>query len=233
MAESRERLFDRGEEYEEMLNRGLRLSGETPDYFMRGRVADLVRRLPPVARPTRILDFGCGIGDTTAHLGRAFSGAKVTGVDTAESALECAIERHASDLVEFSPLTEYRPDGTYDLAYANGVVHHIPLEQRDAAMRTVLDSLRPGGLFALFENNPWNPGTRMVMRRIPFDRDAITLSPPTARRLLRRSGFETPYPARHLFFFPRSLRWLRALEPGLRRFPLGAQYWVLARKPSA
>jgi hypothetical protein len=41
------------------------------------------------------------------------------------------------------------------------------------------------GMLALFENNPWNPGARMVMARIPFDRDAVTLSPIEARRMLR------------------------------------------------
>ena len=59
-----------------------------------------------------------------------------------------------------------------------------------AAIDYVLRSLRPGGLFAFWENNPWNPGTRYVMSRIPFDRDAITLSPLEARQLLRVGGFE-------------------------------------------
>ena len=40
----------------------------------------------------------------------------------------------------------------------------------------VRQGLRPGGVFALWENNPWNPGTRLVMRRIPFDRNAVLLS---------------------------------------------------------
>ena len=47
---------------------------------------------------------------------------------------------------------------------------------------------RPAGYFALFENNPWNPGARLVMRRIPFDRDAIMLSPRHAARMLILSG---------------------------------------------
>jgi len=38
-------------------------------------------------------------------------------------------------------------------------------------------------------NNPWNPGTRYVMSRCEFDEDAITLSPPQCRKLLRSSGF--------------------------------------------
>lgn len=52
-----------------------------------------------------------------------------------------------------------------------------------AVVDLVRRSLRPGGVFAFWEINPWNPGTRHVMSRIPFDRDAIMLTPPEARWL--------------------------------------------------
>jgi hypothetical protein len=68
------------------------------------------------------------------------------------------------------------------------------------------------------------------MSRIPFDRDAITLSPPEARRLLRAEGFEIVR-TDFLSIFPKFLRWFRALEPLVSRLPLGAQYQVLCRKP--
>ena len=67
-----------------------------------------------------------------------------------------------------------------NLAYCNGVFHHIPLVERSAAVACVNRALRAGGLFALWENNPWNPGTRYVMAHCDFDRDAITLTPPGA-----------------------------------------------------
>jgi hypothetical protein len=90
--------------------------------------------------------------------------------------------------------------------------------------------LRPGGFFALWENNPWNPGTRWIMRRIPFDRDAIPLPPPEARRLVSSAGFAV-LGTRYCFYFPRALRALRPLERLGHGVPLGAQYCVLARKP--
>lgn len=68
------------------------------------------------------------------------------------------------------------------------------------------------------------------MSRIPFDRDAITLSAPKARALLRTGGFEIVR-TNFLFIFPRTLSWFRSLEPLAARLPLGAQYQVLARKP--
>ena len=67
------------------------------------------------------------------------------------------------------------------------------------------------------------------MRRIPFDRDAVPLSPRRARGLLAAAGFDG-LRIRSLFYFPHALRLLRPLERSLARLPLGAQYWVLARR---
>jgi hypothetical protein len=68
------------------------------------------------------------------------------------------------------------------------------------------------------------------MRRIPFDRDAVTLTPPSARRALMAAGFEL-IRTDFLFVFPSPLRVLRPLERRLAGLPLGAQYLVLARRP--
>ena len=82
---------------------------------------------------------------------------------------------------------------------------------------------------ALWENNPWNPGTRYVMSRIPFDRDANLVWPHQARRMLREAGLRV-LRSDYLFIFPRWLKRLRFLESFLSGFPLGAQYQVLAVK---
>ncbi len=117
-----------------------------------------------------------------------------------------------------------------DLAYCNGVFHHIPPADRPAALRYVARRLRPGGMFALWENNSWNPGTRLVMHRIPFDRDAEPLSPVACRRMLRECGFEVVR-TEFAFIFPHALRALRPVERYANRLPLGGQYMVLARPP--
>lgn len=229
---SAEELFDRSREYEEMLNRGIRLSGEDREYFLRGRVAHLVACLGSDCRPRRILDFGCGIGDTASHLSQVFPDAEVLGVDSSERALEYARSRHGSTRVRFAPTRqlEREPELRFDLCYTNGVFHHIAPARRLAAVRSLHRILVPGGSLAFMENNPWNPGTRLVMARIPFDREAIPLSPLEARRLLRAGGFRRCEPLRTLFYFPRALSFLRPLEPLLARLPLGAQYHWLARK---
>ena len=225
-----EALFDLSAEYTEMLNRGLRLSGEGQEFFIHGRLESLPSRLPPDCRPKRILDFGCGIGTATRHLSEKFRHAEIVGVDTSDKALAHATEHYGSGRVRFRPLAELAEEKDFDLCYVNGVFHHIQPDQRVRALQAIHRALRPGGHLALFENNPWNPGTRLVMSRIPFDRGAIPLSIPEARGLLRAGGFTRAARSWTLFYFPRPLAFLRPAEDALSHLPLGAQYCVLAAK---
>ena len=222
--------FDDADAYDDMLHGGLRLSGEEKDYFVRGRVDDLRAQLPAGWRPRRILDFGCGGGDTCPVLAAAFPGADVVGADVAEPVLAHARRAHSSPGVSFCAVDELRADSPFDLCYVNGAFHHIPPPERALAAERIRALLTDGGYLALFENNPWNPGTRLVMRRIPFDRDAQMLSARSARRLLHDTGFSEVRPARFLFYLPRALAPLRFVEPRLAGLPLGGQYHVLARK---
>jgi SAM-dependent methyltransferase len=224
-----EPLFDLAAEYGQLLDQGLRLSGESRDFFLRGRVAELLRQLPEGFRAGRILDFGCGTGDTSRHLASVFPMAEVVGVDNAANALGWAASHHAGPRVRFEHLDGFDASGEFDLCYVNGVFHHIAPERRPGAVGRLSRALRAGGWLALFENNPWNPGTRMVMRRIPFDRDAIPLAPPETRRLVVSAGLRV-IRTRSLFYFPRALAFLRPLEGRLGSLPLGAQYYVLGVK---
>lgn len=231
MSESRDQFSAWAEQYDDALHQGLRLSGERKEYFARGRVEWLKRQL--AARhfhPKNILDFGCGTGTSTPLLREAFQAEAVLGVDVSDRSLEVARERNAGPGIVYENSLDRAPSPRFDLAFCNGVFHHIPPAQRAQALSYIRQSLVPGGWLAFWENNPWNPGTRWVMSRIPFDRDAITLTPPEARQLLTRCGFHHPQ-LRFLFIFPHVLRAFRFLEPYLARFPLGAQYQVLCQRP--
>jgi len=218
-------------EYDAALAQGISISGEDKNYFARGRVAWLARCLSHLEEhPRTVMDFGCGTGSSIPFLLNQLMANSLLAVDISVESLAVAKRSHGSPRVRFVSFTEQLPVEYIDLAFCNGVFHHIPVIDRLTAMKRVYSSLRPRGLFAFWENNPWNPATRYVMGRIPFDRDAITVSPPAARRLVREAGFEVMR-TDFLFFFPRHLSWLRSLEPRLTRLPLGAQYQILCRKP--
>jgi trans-aconitate methyltransferase len=185
------------------------------------------------ARPvTSILDFACGVGDSSRRLVDVFGAAEVVGVDVGLGAIHEAQRRIEDERVRFSLFDDLDGDARFDLCYVNGAYHHIRAAQRPRVTRRIFDLLRPGGVLALFENNPWSIPARLVMRRIPFDRDAHMLRPASKSRLLRDAGFATNAGPSYLFFFPRALGRLRGMEPSLRRIPLGAQYLVVGRRPS-
>jgi ubiquinone/menaquinone biosynthesis C-methylase UbiE len=217
--------------YDADIAHALSLSGETKDYFAQARVDWLAKRLQQLAEPPlSVIDYGCGIGGTAVLLRDSLGAASVVGLDVSASSLNVARSRFASNGLRFLGFEEYSPREEIEVVYCNGVFHHIPPAERPAAVSYILRCLRPGGLFALWENNPWNPGTRYVMSQCAFDRDAVTLTPPEAVELLRAAGFQVLH-TDFLFIFPRVLKYLRFLEPRLSRFPLGAQYMVLCRKP--
>ncbi|HYV07784.1 MAG TPA: methyltransferase [Blastocatellia bacterium] len=217
-------------DYEHALNKGVSLSGESPDYFAGKRVEYTARwlhalRTPP---PRRVADFGCGVGNSIPHFRRHFPQAELLGMDVSAASIDRAREVHG-DSSRFLVLNEASGTAESELVYCNGVFHHIAPRDREAWAARVREMLAPGGYFALWENNPWNPGTRMVMRRIPFDRDAVPLAPGESRAMLAGAGFEI-VGTRFRFYFPNMLSGFRRLERFGERLPLGAQYCVLARK---
>ena len=227
--------FDRyAREYDAALAQGLSVTGENKEYFARGRIAHLaacLSRQAPGEAFTTVLDYGCGTGTATPFLLELLPVEKIVGTDISSASIEVAQQTYSSLPACFMTLDHFQPEAQIDLAFCNGVFHHIPLEQRQAAATCVWQALRPGGWFAFWENNPWNPGTQLVMKRCPFDRDAQTLTPPSARALLQGAGFEIVN-TQYLFLFPGFLKALRFIEPRVARWPLGAQYQVLCRKPA-
>ena len=214
--------------YDQALQNGLSLSGETKDFFANGRVNILARLLG--ARPfPRILDYGCGTGSATPYLRALPNVAEVVGVDISDKSLNCARATYQHPHVEFHNLSTLSQLGSFVLAFCNGVFHHIPTSERLGSLSQIYHALKPNGLFAFWENNPWNPGTRWVMSRVSFDRDAILLWPKEARRLLSEAGFEVVL-THFAFIFPKPLGFLRFAEWPLRHLPFGAQYMLLARK---
>ncbi len=227
--------FDIGAEaYDAQLARGLALAGEDREFFARGRVRFLRRwwSLRMTEPPARIIDWGCGTGQGTALLADAFRHAEVVGLDSSGRSIDEARSQFGSSRVRFERV---HGDGVVvgvqpaDLVHLNGVVHHVPPHERRRFFAGLREHAAPSGVVSLFENNPLNPGTHLVMARIPFDRDAIKVPHWEAARRLREAGLR-PEATRFLFFFPRRLGALRGLERGLERVPLGAQYCVIARR---
>jgi SAM-dependent methyltransferase len=222
--------FDKSaRDYETLFNPWLKIAGASREYFARCRLNWLSYLLhEQEIAPRRVMDFGCGTGVSLSLLADILDAEQVIGLDTSEESLAVARESVGSWPVELATPIKYVPQQDLDLVFCNGVFHHIPVAKRAATVDYVYRCLRPGGMFALWENNPWNPIHAFAMKHSEIDKNAIPLPPPESRQLvaLEFSVIRTDY----LFFCPGYFGWLHPLEKWLIKVPLGAQYQVLARK---
>ena len=172
MTEDGRKTFDiYADDYDVALAHGISVSGEKKDYFAQRRIEWLRDCLKFVSAPvTTLMDFGCGTGSSARLFFDILGVENFVGTDQSPKSLEIAQREHESERAQFFLFDEYQPCSQFDLVFCNGVFHHISPKDCAPAVEYILQSLRPGGWFAFWENNPWNPGTRYVMRRIPFDR---------------------------------------------------------------
>ena len=128
-------LFERWIEFRDALVGGLVDHGEAA-----------IAAHPP-KEDDRVLDIGCGLGDTTARLGGIVGpGGSAYGVDVAERMIERATAEQGSENVTFAAMdVQYDSfDRTFDYAFARfGTMFFAnPV----AALRNVRSALEPGGL---------------------------------------------------------------------------------------
>jgi len=90
--------------------------------------------------------------------------------------------------------------------------------------------LRPGGLFVMFEHNPANPATRLVVSRTPVDSNAVLLRARESRALMRAAGLAPLDTLYYLYLPQRLFEFAGKLERLLTRVPLGGQYAVFGEK---
>ncbi len=223
-------LFELTNEYDEMLHKGIGLSGENKLYFLEGRVNHLIQQLPHDFSPKTVLDFGCGIGDTTHYLHQKYPQALIIGTDISEEVVKEAHKRYANEQVKFILTDCLQYTDYFDLCYTNGVFHHILPDKRKEVLKTIYTVLKKNAWFSFFENNPLNIATWFVMKRIPFDKHARMLSHFSAQKIILESDFSHIVTVQFLFYFPKFLSLMRSFERLLLTIPLGTQYHILAIK---
>jgi len=119
-------------------------------------------------RGKRLLDLGCGAGETAVFF--ALQGAEVTAADVSAEMLRVAAAlaaHHGVGIQTAKIMAEAMPfqDEAFDCVYGNGVLHHVELEP---ALRELSRVLRPHGRAVFIEPLSHNPAIH-VYRRIARD----------------------------------------------------------------
>jgi trans-aconitate 2-methyltransferase len=107
---------------------------------------DLLARVP-LAAPERVVDLGCGPGNSTELLTARWPDATVVGVDNSPTMLAAARERRiGADWVE-ADIATWTPDTPVDLLFSNAVLQWLP--DHATLLPRLLGLLRPGGVLAV------------------------------------------------------------------------------------
>lgn len=228
--------FDKfADEYSKIHAANISISGEDPAYFADYKVKDvfeMVRRRAKVASVRRILDFGAGVGTSVPYFLQYFGdGVSINCVDVSHRSLQVGVQRFGSScgFVEFDGERVPIRDGSFDIVFAACIFHHIHHAEHVRILGELRRVLQPGGLLFVFEHNPYNPLTVRAVNTCPFDENAKLISATAMRARFRGAGFEQPT-IFYRIFFPRALRALRSLEKAMTWLPLGAQYYICARR---
>lgn len=210
--------------YTEILDRNVRFSGSGRHYFDEYKLRCLKNGVISAEDSLDVLDFGCGTGDLSFLMAKAFPNSRVFGFDVSQKCIEAARQKypHEDNLV----FLNQRGNENYDLICAVNVFHHVPENERTELLWSLKRALKPDGRIVIFEHNPWNLVTRYAVKTCEFDVGVKLISRRTFIKSAQKAGLTTLI-KRYVVFFPQFAETLRTLEPMLWSLPLGAQYMVV------
>lgn len=225
--------FDRvADEYETLHARSIEASGESPEFFARYKIVDIAQEVSRSGEEVQtILDFGSGTGNSLPHLAAQFPRASVTCADVSRRCMEISRSRFSHIPANYCEIEGDRlplKDEIFDLAFSACVFHHIPGSQHVAWLAELRRITRKHGHLFIFEHNPLNPLTVSAVRNCPFDDNAVLIRAREMARRIEQAGWRQAEIV-YRIFFPHKLAFARPLERWMRKLPLGAQYFIVAK----
>lgn len=200
--------------------------------------ADLLAHVP-LGTADRVIDLGCGPGNSTALLAQRFPKADIVGVDSAPDMLAQARRDLPGLRFVAADIRDFHAEAPPDLIFANAVLQWLP--DHATLLPRLVRQLRPGGYLALQMPDNLDEPSHRLMREVAANGPwAASIGDPAAARtpilavdayddLLRGAGCSTVDLWRTTYFHPLAgagaiVAWLQGT--GLRPFlaPLSAEH---------
>jgi len=108
--------------------------------------ADLIAQIQ-LENPQRLIDLGCGTGNSTAQLHRRWPQASLTGLDSSPAMLAQARKDHLDWQWMESAIEDWKPQASCDLVFSNAALHWVP--DHAVLFPRLFSAVAPGGALAV------------------------------------------------------------------------------------
>jgi ubiquinone/menaquinone biosynthesis C-methylase UbiE len=180
-----------------------------------------------------ILDYGCGSGLYVNSLRKYFPKLKIYGCDVSGKSIEVAKKKHPD--CEFFTISNVSDLNIFkdkvDCVFINCVLHHIPHSEHKNWITGLYNNMKEGSYLVIFEMNMNNPLSRRLVNNSPIDKNAEMLKPTYCKKLIEDIFIKNEFiKLSYCYSFPWRTKILVGIEHQLSWLPLGAQYYLIAKK---
>src|SRR6185437_12197995 len=128
--------------------------------------SDLIAQIR-LDKPMRLIDLGCGTGNSTEQLHARWPKAQIAGLDSSAAMLARAQQNHAEwKWIECS-IENWLSENCYDLVFSNAALHWVP--DHSLLFPRLLESVAPGGALAVQMPYNFHSPAHLAMKKVAAD----------------------------------------------------------------
>jgi SAM-dependent methyltransferase len=210
-------------DYDHYVQKSIKKFDKNLDYYRKDKIKITKERI--IKNPKNILDFGSGVGTMIPYFRKKFNKSKIYAYDESKESLRFLKKKFPF----VSCLKKMDGQIKFDLIFLSGVVHHIEKNARERVFKQIYSSLNSSGSLVIFEHNPYNPLTNIIVKNCEFDRDAQLIKKKDLIEICEKVNLKIDDSA-YIYFFPTFMKKLKFFEKYLEWFFLGAQYFCIFKK---
>ena len=145
----------------------------------------------PLAEADRVVDIGCGPGNSTELLAARYPDAEVVGIDSSPDMLKAARKRLPSVAFVEADVASWMPDPPADLLFANAVFQWVP--DHLSVLARLMGGLRRGGVLAVQVPDNFAEPSHALMQE-------VAAAGPWRAKLAAAAGARETIPSPHAYY---------------------------------